>query len=101
MSVGATEKQLRNSVVFEGICIGLIGIPAGMLIGIPGIRLVLSLVAKTLQMYSTVMCPDIESVCACPCSFRGDQYDNHSDLCLYSGKKSCPDTGDGVYPPDQ
>lgn len=56
MSVGATEKQLRNSVVFEGICIGLIGIPAGMLIGIPGIRLVLSLVAKNFAnvLYSDV-----------------------------------------------
>lgn len=27
MSVGATEKQLRNSVLFEGLCIGTIGIP--------------------------------------------------------------------------
>lgn len=56
MSVGATEKQLRNSVVFEGICIGLMGIPAGMLIGIPGIRLVLSLVAKNFAnvLYSDV-----------------------------------------------
>lgn len=46
MSVGATEKQLRNSVLFEGICIGVIGIPIGILIGIPGIKLVLALVAK-------------------------------------------------------
>ena len=45
MSVGATEKQLRNSVLFEGIYIGTIGIPIGMLVGIPGIKLVLSLVA--------------------------------------------------------
>ncbi|HWQ76852.1 MAG TPA: ABC transporter permease [Syntrophomonas sp.] len=46
MSVGATEKQLRNSVLFEGLCIGAIGIPIGILIGIPSIRLVLSLVAE-------------------------------------------------------
>ncbi|MEA4926579.1 MAG: ABC transporter permease [Syntrophomonadaceae bacterium] len=46
MSVGATEKQLRNSVLFEGLCIGVIGIPIGILIGIPSIRLVLSLVAE-------------------------------------------------------
>ncbi len=46
MSVGATEKQLRNSVLFEGICIGIIGIPIGILVGIPSIKLVLSLVAK-------------------------------------------------------
>jgi len=46
MSVGATEKQLRNSVLFEGLCIGVIGIPIGILIGIPSIKLVLSFVAK-------------------------------------------------------
>ncbi|WP_394923968.1 ABC transporter permease [uncultured Robinsoniella sp.] len=46
MSVGATEKQLQNSVLFEGLCIGVIGIPLGMLIGIPSMKLVLALVAK-------------------------------------------------------
>lgn len=46
MSVGATEKQLRKSVLFEGFCIGVIGIPFGILIGIPSIKLVLSLTAK-------------------------------------------------------
>ena len=46
MSAGATEKQLRNSVLFEGLCIGAVGIPLGMLIGIPSIWLVLSLVSK-------------------------------------------------------
>jgi putative ABC transport system permease protein len=46
MSVGATEKQLRNSVLYEGLCIGAIGIPVGILIGIPSIKFVLSLVAR-------------------------------------------------------
>lgn len=46
MSVGATEKQLRNSVLFEGICIGIAGIPIGILIGLGGMGLVLSVVAK-------------------------------------------------------
>ena len=56
MSVGATEKQLRNSVLFEGFCIGIIGIPLGILIGLPSIRLVLSLVAKNFAniMYDNV-----------------------------------------------
>jgi len=49
MSVGATEKQLRNSVLFEGLCIGTVGIPLGILIGIPGIALVLSLAAKNFE----------------------------------------------------
>lgn len=46
MSVGATEKQLRNSVLFEGLCIGAVGVPLGILVGLPSIRLVLFLVAK-------------------------------------------------------
>lgn len=56
MSIGATEKQLRNSVLFEGICIGMIGIPIGILVGIPSIKLVLSLVAKNFAnvMYDNV-----------------------------------------------
>lgn len=56
MSVGATEKQLRNSVLFEGLCIGIIGIPIGILIGIPSIRLVLSIVAGNFAnvLYSNV-----------------------------------------------
>ena len=56
MSVGATEKQLRNSVLFEGLCIGVIGIPLGILVGLPGVQLVLSLVEKNFAnvMYDTV-----------------------------------------------
>ncbi len=56
MSVGATEKQLRNSVLFEGFCIGIIGIPIGILVGIPSIKLVLTLVAKNFAnvMYDNV-----------------------------------------------
>lgn len=56
MSVGATEKQLRNSVLFEGLCIGTIGIPIGIMIGIPSIQLVLTIVAKNFAnaMYSNV-----------------------------------------------
>ena len=56
MSVGATAKQLRNSVRFEGICIGVLGIPLGILSGIPSIKLVLALVAKNFAnvLYDTV-----------------------------------------------
>lgn len=46
MSVGATAKQLRNSVLFEGLCIGAVGIPIGVLVGIPSIKGVLSLVSE-------------------------------------------------------
>ncbi len=45
-SVGATGKQLRNSVLFEGLCIGIVGIPIGIMVGIGSIGLVISVVAK-------------------------------------------------------
>lgn len=45
-SVGATAKQLRNSVLFEGLCIGAFGIPIGVLVGIGSTGLVISVVAK-------------------------------------------------------
>lgn len=45
-SVGATARQLRNSVLFEGFCIGLIGVPIGILAGLGGIKIVLSAVSS-------------------------------------------------------
>jgi putative ABC transport system permease protein len=55
-SVGATAKQLRNSVLFEGLCIGAMGIPLGVIVGIGSIRLVISVVARNFEnvMYSNV-----------------------------------------------
>ena len=55
-SVGATAKQLRNSVLFEGLCIGAVGIPIGVIVGIGSIRLVISVVARNFEnvMYSNV-----------------------------------------------
>ncbi|WP_242703804.1 ABC transporter permease [Candidatus Enterococcus moelleringii] len=55
-SVGATPRQLRNSVLFEGICIGVIGIPLGILAGLGSIRLVISVVAKNFSniLYNSV-----------------------------------------------
>lgn len=45
-SVGATAKQLRNSVLFEGFCIGTVGIPIGVAVGILSIKLVISVISK-------------------------------------------------------
>lgn len=55
-SVGATTKQLRNSVLFEGFCIGIVGIPIGVLVGIGSIGVVISVVAKNFGniLYSNV-----------------------------------------------
>lgn len=38
-SVGATKRQKRNSIYFEGLILGLIGIPLGILAGIGGIAI--------------------------------------------------------------
>ena len=46
MSVGATARQLCGAVLFEGICIGCIGIPIGMLAGIGVIIPILPAVSK-------------------------------------------------------
>lgn len=46
MSVGATKKQLCHSVLFEGVCIGLAGIPIGMLTGVGGIAVLLPILSK-------------------------------------------------------
>ena len=45
-SVGATAKQLRHSVLFEGLCIGAVGIPIGILAGIGGTLLVIRIVTQ-------------------------------------------------------
>lgn len=46
MSVGATKKQLRNSVLFEGLCISVVSIPIGILVGIESIALILPVVTN-------------------------------------------------------
>lgn len=44
-SVGATRKQLRRSVFFEAGTVSLIGIPLGILVGIAGIGITLTLIS--------------------------------------------------------
>lgn len=56
MSVGATAKQLRNSVLFEGLCIGAIGIPIGVLVGIGSVELILPFVASN---FSTIISSNV------------------------------------------
>lgn len=43
-SVGATSKQIRRNVIFEGMVIGLIAIPLGILFGIVAIMILLKVV---------------------------------------------------------
>lgn len=56
MSVGATKKQLQNSVLFEGLCIGAVAIPVGVLLGIAGTRAVIYIVAENFNsiLYANV-----------------------------------------------
>ncbi len=56
-SVGATKKQLRKSVRFEGLCIALIGIPIGLLTGIIGIGITLRFVGDIFREMSVSNLP--------------------------------------------
>lgn len=48
-SVGATSKQIRRNVIFEGMVIGLIAIPLGILFGIIAIMILLQVVNYLLE----------------------------------------------------
>jgi putative ABC transport system permease protein len=61
-SIGATKRQKRNSVFFEGFLIGLISIPLGILFGYLGIRVTMAFIAPLLE--STFYVP------AVPIEFR-------------------------------
>lgn len=48
-SVGATKKQIQKSVLYEGAILGSIGIPLGILSGIGGIGITLTIVNNLLK----------------------------------------------------
>lgn len=48
-SIGATKKQIKKSVIYEGAILGMIGIPLGVLSGIGGIWVTLKIVNGLLQ----------------------------------------------------
>ena len=50
-SVGATRRQKRQNVYFEGLIIGLVGIPLGILAGIGGIGITLVAVNPLLKSF--------------------------------------------------
>jgi putative ABC transport system permease protein len=56
-SVGATKKQIRGSVLFEGMYIGAIGIPLGVLVGLGGIGLTLELIGDITRSMSATDTP--------------------------------------------
>ena len=50
-SIGATKKQIKKSVYFEGFILGLIGIPLGILSGILAIYILVNVVNYILKDY--------------------------------------------------
>ena len=48
-SLGATQKQLTHSVLFEAFCLCIIGIPLGVLAGIAGIGITFALIGPSLS----------------------------------------------------
>lgn len=50
-SIGATKKQIKKSVYFEGFILGCIGIPLGILSGIFAIDIVLKIVNNIINKY--------------------------------------------------
>lgn len=47
-SIGATSKQIKRSILFEGFIIGIIAIPIGIIIGLLAIYIVLDIVNNLL-----------------------------------------------------
>lgn len=67
-SVGATKKQIRKSVIFEGLILALIGIPLGLLSGVIGIGITLKIVNNLLKPLINLnnMSWDLELVVSVP-----------------------------------
>ena len=53
-SIGATKKQLLNSILFEATTLSIIGIPIGILAGIAGIGVTLHLLEDTFAKFINV-----------------------------------------------
>ena len=53
-SVGATKRQKRRSVYFEGFLLGIAGIPLGLLAGILGIGITLSAIRPLMESFTSL-----------------------------------------------
>lgn len=102
MSVGATEKQLRNSVLFEGLCIGAIGIPLGVVTGIGSIGLILPVVARNFNIITSSSIPLTLSV-SFPVLVVAAAVSLAAILisAYIPAKKAAGTPSDGLYPPDR
>lgn len=59
-SVGATAKQIRKSIFFEGAVLGFISIPLGIVIGIVAIGIVLAIVNAIINSGTTPLIDNFE-----------------------------------------
>ena len=59
-SIGATSKQIRKSIFFEGAVLGIISIPLGIVIGIVAIGIVLAIVNGIINSGSTPLIDNFE-----------------------------------------
>ncbi len=53
-SVGATKRQKRRSVYLEGFLLGIVGIPIGILVGIAGIGVTLSVIRPMMESFTNL-----------------------------------------------
>lgn len=51
-SIGATKKQLKQSVLYEALVLGAIGIPVGLIVGCAGIGITLYALRDNFRMFS-------------------------------------------------
>lgn len=70
-SIGATKSQIKKMVIFEGVIVGAIAIPLGILVGIAGIGITLNVVNGLLkpmmsEMITTGMTTNLELVISYP-----------------------------------
>lgn len=70
-SIGATKNQIKKMVIFEGVIVGAIAIPLGILVGIAGIGITLNVVNELLkpmmsEMITTGMTTNLELVISYP-----------------------------------
>lgn len=59
-SVGATAKQIRKSIFFEGAILGIISVPLGIVIGIVAIGIVLAIVNGIINSGTTPLIDNFE-----------------------------------------
>jgi len=65
-SVGATKRQKRQNVYFEGLIIGLIAIPIGVLSGIAGIGITLYLIRPIMDSFTNFSSDGLTLVVSIP-----------------------------------